>query len=387
VNPQGTTMAIALRNVDHFAADRALRPTHARSVGRALEIPPLIVTGAPGWLGTRLVEVLVRGLPGVPQLQEPDPRRVIRCLVHPDADTRALAALSAGIEVEPLDLADPASIHAALQGAAGATLFHIAGVIHPTRGTREFTRVNVEGTRHLLQASERAGVRRFVAVSSNSPFGFNPSPEHLFDERSAYRPYMGYGRSKALMEALVGEAQARGLLETVIVRPPWFYGPHQPPRQTLFFRMIREGRFPILGDGLQRRSMVYVDNLCQGLWLAASVERAVGQAYWIADERPYTILEIVDTVRAVLEEEFGVASRAPRLRLPALLGELARLADGSMQALGLYHQKVHVLSEMGHSIACSIEKAKAELGYRPTVALRDGMIASIRWCLANGLRF
>ncbi len=64
-------------------------------------------------------------------------------------------------------------------------------------------------------------------------------------------------------ELHVFSAVDRGL-DAVVVRPPWFYGPFQPPRQTTFFTMIRKGRFPIIGDGEQRRSMVYVDNLVDG---------------------------------------------------------------------------------------------------------------------------
>ncbi len=75
-------------------------------------------------------------------------------------------------------------------------------------------------------------------------------------------------------------------IETVLVRPPWFYGPNQPPRQTLFFRMIRAGKAPIVGSGRNLRSMSYIDNLCQGLLLAAMTPRANGQTYWIADRRP-----------------------------------------------------------------------------------------------------
>jgi len=75
------------------------------------------------------------------------------------------------------------------------------------------------------------------------------------------------------------------------------------------------------------------------------------------------------------------------MHLPSIIGEVARLADGALQAVGLYNQKIHVLSEMGHSIACSVEKAKSELGYAPTFDLRQGMRVSVEWCLANGLRF
>ena len=220
-------------------------------------------------------------------------------------------------------------------------------------------------------------------VSSNSPLGCNPSPGHVFDERSPYNPYMGYGRSKARMEAIVHEVQARGRIETVIIRPPWFYGPHQPPRQTLFFTMIKDGKFPVLGDGTQQRSMAYVDNICQGLLLAAASPQANGQTYWIADERPYSINEIVSTVTEVLES-FGFSCKRRQLRLPRAVGELARVMDAGLQGLGLYQQKIHVLGEMHQSIACSIAKAQHDLGYAPTFALRAGMTASVEWCLADG---
>jgi nucleoside-diphosphate-sugar epimerase/choline dehydrogenase-like flavoprotein len=385
VNPQGTIMAVALRNLDAFDAKQraGARGAHPAERGR----PDVLVTGAPGWLGTRLVELLREGFPGIDGFDAAGPRRRLRCLIHPAADPTPLSAGAAAIDVVRGALPDPAAARAICANAAGATLFHIAGVIHPARGTEEFERVNVEGTRELVRAAIDAGVRRIVAVSSNSPFGFNPAPDHRFDERSPYQPYMGYGRSKQRMELLIREAQESGKIETVIIRPPWFYGPHQPPRQTLFFKMIREGRFPILGDGSQRRSMTYVDNLCQGLLLAAGSERANGQAYWIADERPYSILEIVETVRDLLEGEFRLPCASRQVHLPVIVGELARGIDGALQRFGIYNQRIHVLSEMGHSIACSIEKARSELGYAPRVSLRDGMRESIRWCIANGQHF
>src|SRR6185369_1236949 len=303
------TMAIAFRNAEHFmeAKQRTMPRTVAKPPGRA----DVLVTGAPGWLGTRLVEVLVRGMddssaaqsPGSANLAGPA-ERTVRCLVRPSDDPSSLAGLSDNLEIAAGDLTDPASLREFCRGAEGGTLFHSAGLIHPERFVRDFDRVNFEGTRNLLAAAQEAGVRRVVVVSSNSPIGCNPSPDHLFDERSPYNPYMGYGRSKARAEALVHDVQASGRMETVIIRPPWFYGPHQPPRQTLFFTMIKDGRFPILGDGNQKRSMAYVDNICQGLLLAASSPKANGETYWIADARPYSINEVVATVTEVLES-FG----------------------------------------------------------------------------------
>ncbi len=379
VNPQGSIMAIAQRNVRQVLDESARTgrlPKHRVSDNSST--PEFLVTGATGWLGTRLME----------QLHEPEamagrPAEHVRCLVPSGMDPSHLTSISPSVGISGGDLKDPESLRVFCREAEGATLFHVAGIIHP-RFPSEFHEVNVEGTRNLLAAAREAGVAKVVVMSSNSPLGCNPRTDHVFDERSPYNPYLGYGRSKAEMERLVVEAQSRGDFETVIIRAPWFYGPHQPPRQTQFFNMIKQGGFPILGDGNQKRSMAFVDNLCQGLLLAARVPAAKGEIYWIADERPYTINEIVDTVEDVLQNDFGIECTGKRFRLPSLVGEVAGLVDTAIQAVGLYEQRIHVMGEMHRTIACTIEKAKTELGYAPRFSLRDGMAASIRWCLENG---
>jgi nucleoside-diphosphate-sugar epimerase len=311
-----------------------------------------LVTGPAGWLGSRLVESLRAA--------------------NPDAEIRGMTG----------DLRNPADCARFVSGARGAILFHTAGVIHPRR-VREFYEVNVQGTANLLSAAGAAGVKRVVAVSSNSPFGVNPTREHRFDESSPYNPYMNYGRSKMEMELAVKHAQHDGAIETVIVRAPWFYGPGQPPRQSLFFKMIRDGKAPIVGDGNSPRSMAYVDNLALGLRLAADKARD-GSVYWIADERPYTMNEIVDTVEDLLEKEFDVRCAHKRMKLPDLASEVALLADKAIQGAGLYNSKIHVLSEMNKTIACSVARAQAEIDYQPPVSLREGMRRSIAWCFEAG---
>jgi nucleoside-diphosphate-sugar epimerase len=345
-----------------------------------------IVTGAPGWLGTRLVEVLVRGLPEVASLRAPAPGRRVRCLVLRGADGARLARHGENVEIVEGDLGDDASLSALFVGAEGATVFHAAGVIHPTGGTRQLYSVNAEGTRRLVAAAKKARVRRFVHVSSNSPFGTNPTSDAVFDESAPYNPYMGYGRSKMLAEQAVREAEGEDGLETVVIRPPWFYGPGQPPRQSLFFTMIKEGKVPLVGAGDNRRSMAYIDNICQALLLCERVDRARGQVYWIADRRPYPMTEILDTIERVLERDFQFPVAHKRMGLPGLASDAAWLVDKSLQGVGLYNQKVHVLSEMNRTIACSIAKAERELAYDPKVDLEEGMRRSIRWMLDNGQR-
>jgi nucleoside-diphosphate-sugar epimerase len=343
----------------------------------------VLVTGASGWLGRALVEALTRGLPDVEELSRPDPALRVRVLVPEGQSVDDAGWPVDRVEAVRGDVRRPDDCARFCDGARGAILFHAAGVIHPRR-VREFFEVNVTGTENVLDAAIAAGVRRAVVVSSNSPCGCNPHVDHLFDEESPYHPYMNYGRSKMLMERAVADRQRRGDIETVIVRPPWFYGPHQPPRQSLFFTMIRDGKMPVVGSGENRRSMVYTGNLSHGLLLAAGAERANGQTYWIADERPYSMNEIIATVERLLESEFGHPCAHRRLRLPRFVGDLATTADATIQAIGLYHQKIHVLSEMNKTIACSIARAREELGYVPRIALEEGMRRSLRWCIEHG---
>lgn len=339
---------------------------------------PALVTGAAGWLGSRLARSLVHGLPDVPELAAPG-ERAVRCLVRPGESREHLG----GDEVLEGDVTRPGTLEPIFRGMSGGTVFHCAGLIHPALRVRDLYAVNVDGTRHVLEAARRAGVRRVIHVSSNSPLGCNPGRYHLFDEYSSYNPYMSYGKSKMQGELVVKEFAND--LEVVIIRAPWFYGPHQPARQTLFFRMIRDGKVPLVGDGENRRSMAYVDNLCHGLMLAERREKAAGRTYWISDRRPYTMNEIVGTIARLLEKEFGMTVKHGAIRLPWITGQIAQVVDFSLQAIGLYHQKIHVLSEMNKDIAGSIELAEKELGYTPAIELEEGMRRSLRWMLDRGM--
>ncbi len=335
-----------------------------------------VVTGANGWLGRALVHRLLA-----------DPARTrLRLLAHSTADAAALTAFvgdRAGVHIVIGDVSRADTAKRLLHDVGADTdVVHTAGIIHP-KNVRQFTEVNVNGTRHVTEAAIDAGVRRLVHVSSNSPFGTNPHQADTFRADEPFNPYLGYGKSKMFAEMAVAEAAASGL-DTAIVRPPWFYGPFQPPRQTTFFRMVRAGKFPVIGKGDQRRSMVYVDNLVDGVLAAELTPGAQGKGYWIADARAYTVDEIVETVGRALTDE-GLSVKPPSTRLPTIAARIAETGDRVLQTVGVYQQQLHVLGEMGHTIACDISRSTAELGYVPGVELYDGMRTSIRWCLENGL--
>jgi nucleoside-diphosphate-sugar epimerase len=346
-------------------------------MGNDIEV---LVTGAAGWLGKGLVNALFNGIDGAPQC--PTITRRARVMIMPHEDTSFFSQFGDRIEIFKGDIRNYEDCLRFTQNVPGAILYHTAGIIHPSK-VSEFYEINLDGTKNLLNAAVKNQIKRAVVVSSNSPIGCNPTTDHRFTEESEFNPYMNYGRSKMLMEQFVMDVQAKGEIETVRIRAPWFYGPFQPPRQTIFFQMIRDGKGPIVGDGHNMRSMAYIDNLAQGLILAGHSTQASGEVYWIADETPYSMHQVLDTVESVMEDEFAIQCAHKRMKLPGIASDIAYYVDKALQSLGLYHQKIHVLSEMNKTIACSVEKAKRELGYKPTIALREGMRRSIAWMREN----
>ena len=341
-------------------------------------LPPpevTVLTGGAGWFGRAFLDALAHPTDDHgPVAREGE----VRVLAASAREVPAILEVLPTAVVHVGDVADAQVVAGLFRGAEGASVVHAAGVIHPDR-IMDFDRVNRLGTVTVVEAAARVGARRLVHLSSNSPFGINPHPGDWFRHDEPYRPYLGYGRSKMQGEQAVRAAHEAGDLATVVLRPPWFYGPWQPERQTRFFSLVASGRFPVPGDGRQRRSMVYVDNLVQGVALAERHPAAPGQAFWVADRDAYELSHVVATVRQVLAEE-GYAVRGTGPRVPRAVSAIAELADRTLQGRGRYSAQLHVLGELGKTIRCDIVHTAEVLGYVPRVGLEEGMRRSLRWC-------
>lgn len=338
-----------------------------------------IITGGTGWLGRNVVDTLLNGSSDFDNVGLLGEGNKIRVLCFPHEVQQVNGSFDDRVELCAGDLTDKASLNDLFRDVDGAVLIHLAGLIHPKLWVKDFEKVNFEGSRNLVELALNAGISKTVIMSSNSPIGCNPNNEHLFTEESPFNPYMGYGKSKHKLELYLQSVIAKNVdMPISIIRAPWFYGPYQPARQKLFFEMIRDGKGPIVGSGDNKRSMAYVGNLSQGILLAAQKAEANNEVFWIADEKPYTMHEIINTVESLLETEFGQNCKHKRLKLPDIASEVALMIDWTLQSVGIYHQKIHVLSEMNKNIACSVDKARQVLGYQPVVALEEGMRRSLK---------
>jgi len=332
----------------------------------------IFITGANGWLGLNIISSIISGKANTWGLED----NQINAFILKGTSRKKLIEIAPNINIVEGDISNKEDLNKFLSNAANSIVFHTVGVIHPKK-VSEFYKINRDGTRNLLESASNSSIRRVIIISSNSPCGCNMKTTELFDEGSPYNPYMNYGKSKMEMEQIANKFYERGLLDLVIIRAPWFYGPYQPDRQKLFFEMIRKGKGPIIGGGENIRSMVFTENLVQGMILAAYNKKASGKTYWIADKKPYTMNEIIDTVEHILLNRFNQKCNLGRLRLPGFISDFAEVTDSFMQKVGLYNQKIHVLSEMNKNIACAVDLAINELGYKPEFSLIDGMFISI----------
>lgn len=328
----------------------------------------LVVTGAAGWFGQAFLELLAT--------QDVDVRVAVR---HP-ADVPVVRTLLPRARVYVTDLV--AGAEEPFEGLSACTVVHAAGVIHPAT-VAQFEAINVRATENVLLAALAAGVSRFVHLSSNSAFGTNPTPQEVFRDNEPYDPYLAYGRTKMAGEVLVREGLENAGVPGVVLRPPWFYGRHQPQRQARFLRSVRSGRFPMIGAGDNKRSMVDVDSLARAAWQALSAEISGVPSYWIADAQPYTMTDVVNAVWDAAELE-GLPVKRQVMRLPAIAGPVAQRIDGFLQNRGRYVQEIHVAGELDKTIACEVTGAVRDLGFQPATHLVAGMRRGYRWGLDHG---
>jgi nucleoside-diphosphate-sugar epimerase len=325
----------------------------------------VLVTGATGFTGGHLARYLrTRG-------------HAVRGLVRPASLSRAAELEAHGIEISAGDLRDPASLGRACVGVD--VVYHVAATYREARQSGSAYRaVNVEGTRHLLDAAMAAGVRRFVHCSTGGVHGHVAHPPA--NEDAPFAPGDVYQRSKLEAERLAAEAGRRHAIDVVIVRPIGIYGPGDT-RFLKMFRGLARGRFPMLGSGRVSYHLTYIDDLAEGFRLCGELPQAAGRTYLLAGPECTTLDEVVRLVA----RELGVAP--PRVHWPVWPVWLAgAVCEAACVPLGLepplYRRRVDFYRK---SRAFDISRARAELGYNPGVKLRDGIHRTAEWYRARRL--
>ncbi len=332
--------------------------TGARQVSRASERwtdGTILLTGVPGWLGNRFIDVLMNG----DRTGFRYPARRVHVLVQ--AHHAPLLDLPECFRVFTADLTRRSDLSQALAGVQ--TVVHL----HETRNPRRLEtleKVNTEATKNLADECIRAGVRRFLYLSTDAVCRANG--ERIFDEHTRPDPVDEYGRSKWLAEEYLLEKQRAGELDVTILREFWVFGPFAPARQEQYFAALRRPRQVVLGNGHNLRSVSHVDNTVSALLAAELAPASVGKAYWIGDAKcDYTL----DEINALLCEALGWPYRP--VYLPAKACAAARVADRLLNRLGELNSSLHEIANSDRDRAGRTDAAQRDFGYRPIISFPE----------------
>lgn len=279
-----------------------------------------------------------------------------------------------GAEVLLASVTDPAAVRRAVEGID--VVYHLAAAQHEAGvPDRLFWEVNVDGTRHVLEASGAAGVRRLVHGSTIGVYG--STTREPADEQTPPRPENVYGVTKLAGERLV--LDAANPVPSVVVRIAETYGPGDR-RLLKLFRAIDRRAFVMVGDGTNLHHPVHVDDLVEGLRLAASVEPAVGSLVVLAGPDVLTTRRMAE----IIARELGTTLRGVRVPVRPVLG-LARLAEAAARPLGarppLHPRRIDFFVK---NFVFSPQRAKDLLGFVPRVGFERGVAETVAWYREHG---
>ena len=313
----------------------------------------VLVTGAAGFLGSSLVDELCRS------------GCQVRAVVH---DSRLVTSCSGEVEIVVADICDFKKIREIAPG-CGA-IVHLAAKVHAiddSGAEKDYEAVNVEGTRHILDAAVVSGVGHVVFASSVKVFG--EETRGCIDESQTPDPQTPYGRSKWKAEQLVSEYAGRHGLIAVSLRLPMVYGPTKKGNLYRMIEAIDHGRFPILPRLSAVRSLLHVQNFIQAVLLCLRAPCFKQGAYIVADTKPYCVTDLYDWLRA------GLGNAPPRWRVPlwilkggARCGDVLHAISGRPGPL--------TTEQLTKLIGCAWYSSAAitrELDYRPTYSFEKAV--------------
>lgn len=241
----------------------------------------VLVTGGTGFVGSHLVRRLLSRRHDVTTLDR-----------NPGLFDDVLRSLGANMLAG--SVTDPEDVDRAVTGQE--VVYHLASpfgdILEPDAA---YWAIDVEGTRQVLEAAGRHGVRRVVHCSTQGVHGIIAEPPGNEDSPIAPRDY--YCFCKAEGEKVARDFLARGM-DIVIVRPTSVYGPGDIRGWLKLYRMVAKGWFLMIGDGGTYNHPVYVDNLVDLFELVCVAPQASGRTYLVADEEAVTLSKLVSSVAA-----------------------------------------------------------------------------------------
>lgn len=315
----------------------------------------VLITGGAGFLGINLVRYLLAR----------EQRVVSLDLVPFDyADCRDRIKEIRG------DIRNAADVRRALEGVD--VVVHAAAAL-PLYKPADIYSTDIDGTRTMLEESKRAGVRRFVHISSTAVYGI--PDHHPLLETDAMHGVGPYGEAKVAAEKLCTEARAAGMI-VPIIRPKSFIGPERLGVFAMLYDWAKDGHnFPILGRGDNPYQYLDVEDLCEAIWRCCMLpDDVVNDTFNIGAKE-------FGTPRSDFQAVLDHAGHGKKI--VSLPEKPAIMALRFLEMLKLSPLYKWIYETVGKESFVSIEKAERKLGFAPKYSNRDALIRNYDWYLAN----
>ena len=314
----------------------------------------ILVTGATGAVGPCVVQALCKS------------GHIVRTF---SLDRPALGALPPNVEERTGDVTDKAALQSAMHGVDAVV--HLAALLHivnpPPELREKYERINVGGTESVVDTAVKAGAKRIVLASTIAVYG--PSGGRVLDEGSEAFPDTFYAQTKLAAEKIVLNAKrADGQPLGTVLRFGAVYGAGLKGNYQRLLRALARSRFIAVGDGSNRRSLIFDKDLAGAVALVVSHPAATGQVFNLTDGRFHTLREIITAISLAL------GRTPPRYSLPARpVRWAAGLVEEAARLMGCQSPIVRAtIDKYTEDIAVSGDKIRHLLGFNPQYDLASG---------------
>ncbi len=323
----------------------------------------IAVTGGTGFIGSHVIELLLSR------------QCELRCLVLPGEDRRWLKDLP--VEFCEGDITDRKSLPPFLRGCDA--IVNIAGLTR-AKTEEEFFKINKDGPVNLVEAalSLKDGPRHIVCMSTQAVMG--PCADgRCSEEEDPLNPLTPYARSKAAMETALLGYEMRGLMHCSFIRAPGVYGPRDRDFFK-YFRMIDKGLRIVTGDA-HITSLVYVKSLAEAIASCILNPKAFGQAFFVADAKPYDW----DEFSAMVEKALG--KKTVRIYISKAMIYMISFCSETLKPFlkrPPLIDKYKILEMRQHRWVVSTAKAQRLIGFSPLVDTAQAIAETGRWYRSQG---
>ena len=256
-------------------------------------------------------------------------------------------------------------------------VFHLVARTHDLVSekdkTEDYFRVNVEGTRNLLEVCIKYKIKHFVYFSSVTTMA--DKSEYALDETFNSHPNTAYGKSKLIAERMVLRYGNKYGFKTTILRLPLVYGPGNKGNIYRMIKAIDNGRFVMMGKGLNVRSMVHVCNAVDAAMAVIGQEVADSKVYLITDDVNYTVRDLYRIIAKGLGKKpipfyvpIGIA------RILAIIGDV-----GSKKTRTPWPFDSEILEKLSSSLTFSSRRIQEDIGFKPKNNFYNTIDETIRW--------